>query len=331
MDAEPLISVVMPVKNVPARHLDPAASSILAQTERRFEFLIVDDGSTDDTHARCLAWAGRDARIRVLRSRGQGVAAALNEGIAAARAEFIARMDGDDLAAPTRFAAQLDYLRSHPDCVVLGTDMILIDPDGAPLARVRQETEHEAILDRLLHGAGGAICHPAAMLRRSAVQRVGGYDDEFDCSQDLDLFLRLAEVGRLANLPEPPLRYRQHFASSNAAKAARQFAFNSVILGRARGTRGLPPLAWTQRRFRPPTRGILHLRWARLARQGGQAATFRKHLFAALLRLPLELPTWLAYAFGFARRRALERFAGQRFLPRQRVEPSAAPASRGAA
>src|SRR5262249_36170786 len=137
----------------------------------------------------------------------------LNEGMRAARGEFIARMDADDVSLSQRFDRQVEYLRRQPDCVAVGCDMLMIDPDGDPLSKVTHDVEHEAIEANLLTGGLGVIAHPASMVRRSALLAVGGYREEFESIEDFDLWLRLAELGRLANLPEILFKYRLHHAN----------------------------------------------------------------------------------------------------------------------
>ena len=301
MDA-PLISVVMPVRNVPAIYLDQAVRSVLAQSEPRFEFVIVDDRSAAENVAELRAWARRDARIRVVAARSPGVAGALNTGLAQARGTFIARMDGDDVTLPDRFAVQVAYLQSHPDCVCVGCDVLLIDPEGAALARVWQETDHRAIEARLLLGVGGSICHPSILMRRAAVEQVGRYDERFDCSQDLDLFLRLAEVGKLANLTSVQLHYRQHLASVNTRMHSRQWQYKRIITDRARARRGLTPLS-LPRRPPPNSIGITYSRWGRMALRAGNTYTGWKYTARALLRAPFEAPTWLRVVAGYMQRK----------------------------
>src|SRR4051812_12524034 len=143
------ISVVMPVWNGES-FLAEAIESILAQTCRDFEFLIIDDGSTDGTPAILREFEARDPRVRVLWQQHEGLVAALNAGLAAARAPLIARMDADDVSTPERFELQLAYLQAHPECVVLGTAMLVTDPDGAPIYTQPAETCHATLLRNLL-------------------------------------------------------------------------------------------------------------------------------------------------------------------------------------
>ena len=159
----------MPVYNG-ARYVAEAIDSILAQTFSDFEFIIVDDGSTDRSLKIIRNYEKRDARIKVISRPNTGIVGALNDALAAAESEFIARMDADDVALPDRFQAQLDYVRNNPDVVALGSRVIGIDPCGCELFRSEHKLDHDAIDAELLNGVGWAIVHPAAMLRRDAVQ-----------------------------------------------------------------------------------------------------------------------------------------------------------------
>src|SRR5205085_5450453 len=133
----------------------------------------------------------------------------LNEALDRARGEFLARMDCDDVALPNRFERQLNHLRADPSIVCAGGHFELIDEKGRLLTRLRPPSDDESIQKLLLAGHT-AICHPAAMIRRDALTRVGNYDPYFKTTQDLDLWLRLGEVGRLGHVPEVVLQVRQH-------------------------------------------------------------------------------------------------------------------------
>src|SRR5205823_4798077 len=125
----PVISVVMPVYNA-ASYVADAVKSIMAQTFDDFEFIAVNDGSTDRSEAILNEFARADRRIRVISRANTGIVGALNDGIAAAEAELIARMDADDVSSPQRLQRQLAYMQAHPECVALGGRVIGTDPYG---------------------------------------------------------------------------------------------------------------------------------------------------------------------------------------------------------
>ena len=196
----PAISVLMPVYNAEL-YVAEAVESVLAQTFTDFELITIDDGSTDRSSRILEGYAGLDSRIRLVSRPNTGIVGALNEGASMARGEIIARMDADDVSLPERFAKQFEYLLAHPDCDAAGSRVLLIDPEGAPICEINEERSHEEIDRAHMSRRTGAITHPAAMMRSEALHAVGGYRQECLWAEDFDLFLRMAEIGRLANLP----------------------------------------------------------------------------------------------------------------------------------
>lgn len=289
---DPLVSVVIPAFNA-ERYLQQAVESVLAQSFKDFECIVVDDGSTDRT-ARILAeLAQRDARVLPLRVEHCGIVGALNAGLKAARGRLVARMDADDLCLPQRFEKQVRYLDDHPDCVALGTRVMLVDPYGSPLWEIDIHTTHEEIDDALLQANGWAIFHPSVMMRRDPVLDVGGYRQEYQWSEDIDLFLRLAEVGRLANLPTTHLYYRQHLASVNRMKTQEQVRTNERLLAEVFRRRGIP-LPQDLRVQPPPllNRYDQYHAWGRRALINRNYRVARHHALAAVRERPFERASW---------------------------------------
>jgi len=192
-----------------------AVDSVLGQSFEDFECLILDDGSVDDTGRIADEFARSDARVRVIHRENRGLVPSLNELVAAARGEFIARMDADDLCTPWRFARQVDYLRQHPDTVCVGSSYWMMDEAGRIITQIMPPRDDAAIQGQALRGHS-TISHPSAMLRTAALRRLGGYRAAYFPAEDLDLWLRLGELGTLANLPEPLIHYRVHAASISA-------------------------------------------------------------------------------------------------------------------
>jgi glycosyltransferase involved in cell wall biosynthesis len=292
-DDAPSISVCMPVYNA-ERYVAEAVESILDQTLGDFEFLIVDDGSTDGSRRILERYAARDPRIRLTSRPNTGLVGALNEMLAAAGCEFIARMDSDDAALPDRFERQVAYLRAHPEVVALGTRVLLVDPEGAPLREMFELQAHEEIDGAYIAGEM-AICHPTVMARAEAMRRVGGYRPEHFPAEDVDLWLRLAEIGRLANLPESLLKYRQHFRSIGNAQRIRQEGAIRIAIADARRRRGLPHDATGEApaSTRPEPTGLEHMRkWAWWALMSGYASTARGYAIRCWFRRPFSLESW---------------------------------------
>lgn len=189
-------------------YLSEAIESILNQTFREYEFLIIDDGSTDKTPEILAEYASHDERIRVHRHENKGRAASLNIGIALSRAPYIARMDADDVALPNRLKDQIEYLDRHPDVGVLGGAFDLTSANGRFLKTVRYPSDDSEL--RLLILIDNPICHPAAIMRKDVALASGGYRKVFLDADDYDLWLRMSERSKLANLEKCVLRYRIH-------------------------------------------------------------------------------------------------------------------------
>ena len=215
------VTVLLPVYNA-QRYLGAALESVLCQTFSTFEIMAVDDGSTDASPRILDNFSHRDSRVRVITRAQSGIVGALNEGLNASTGELVARMDADDIADPGRLAAQVDFMAAHPRCVAVGTDVLFTDPEGAPLIRHRPANTHETIVRQLLEGNGGALIHPSVMFRREAINRAGKYRDRYQWIEDLDIYLRLSEIGEMANLSDVYLSYRQHLKSVNRTQAKRE-------------------------------------------------------------------------------------------------------------
>lgn len=194
----PVISVLMSVHNGEP-WVAGAVESVLAQRFGDFEFLVVDDGSTDRTGA-ILDGCG-DARLKVLHQPRRGLTYSLNHALQLTTAPLVARMDGDDVALPDRFARQLAFLDAHPDVGLLGTGCREIAPTGEVLRTITPPVDDAAIRRALIQG--NPFIHSSVMMRREVLEAVGGYDESLRVAQDYDLWLRMSRITRMANLPEP--------------------------------------------------------------------------------------------------------------------------------
>ncbi len=304
----PLVSVLLPVYNG-ERYLAAALASIRRQSFRDFELLVIDDGSTDHSDRIMDAAAADDARIHIIRRGNTGIVRALNEALAAARGEFIARMDGDDIAHPTRFQQQLDFLHANPGCVMVGCAVRMIDPAGHFLKILRPKLDHVGIVEEALDGNGGALIHPTIFFRHEAVRRLGGYHSQFHgYAEDLDLYLRLSEVGELANLPEPLLDYRVHLNSYNHTRSVQQLELVRTAANNGRRRRNLPELAALPAVADPGGKVETHLRWAGWAIEGGHPWLGCWHAFQAFVASPgKRTRSFLSYALSVARRQRAAR------------------------
>ena len=224
----PRVAVILAAYNA-ERYIVSAVRSVLAQTFTDFELVIVDDGSTDNTLSLLRDIESSDPRVRVISRANTGQTQAAIDGINASTAPLIARMDADDLCKPDRLAKQVAAFDADPDLVLLGGAYDLIDPKGRLLTTVKQPLDNDTLQKICLTGRT-PICQPLAMFRREAYDRAGGYDPQIHNAEDLDLWLRLGEVGKIACLPDVLLQYRQHSGSISESRQREQIENQKCIL-----------------------------------------------------------------------------------------------------
>jgi glycosyltransferase involved in cell wall biosynthesis len=231
----------MPVYNG-ERFIAEAVGSVLASRFRDFELLILDDGSTDASTAEATRVAAGDPRVRIIRLPHGGIAATRNAALEHARGDLIANLDADDAMFPSRLAAQVAYLDAHPECVAVGSRSVVVDAESNPVGIAGRYFSHEDIDRSLLDGNGGAIGNDTAMIRKRAALTAGGYASRLQTTgEDHDMWLRLAEAGRLVCLPEVLNRYRIHQsnASLGAGSKERRLPVTLDNLARAFARRGI--------------------------------------------------------------------------------------------
>jgi len=201
---DPLVTVLMSVYNG-EKYLSEAIESILNQTYKNFEFLIINDGSTDKTME--ILQSYHDSRIKIIDNKNNiGLTKSLNKGLSMAKGEYIARMDADDISLPERLERQVQYMDVHPDIGVFGTWIKYIDENGTPQGDWRMITSPGLIGWHLFFGT--CLAHPSVIMRRDVVEQVGFYCSEALCAQDYDLWIRISAITKLANIPEILLQRR---------------------------------------------------------------------------------------------------------------------------
>jgi hypothetical protein len=227
----PEVTVLLPVYNGEA-YLRTTIESLLAQTFEHFELLIVDDGSTDRTSA--IATGYDDPRVRVERfETNRGLSAALNRGLQLATAPLIARQDADDISRPDRLAAQVAFLRAHPDVALVGSLARAIDEAGRPVQAIWRPVEDPSV--RWYALLDNPFIHTSVVFRRDAAMASGGFDAAFDpFSQDYALWWRIMRRHRVANLPEPLVDYRVNPASimgqaDQSPEGAQRTRFEGIV------------------------------------------------------------------------------------------------------
>jgi glycosyltransferase involved in cell wall biosynthesis len=204
MNAYPEVSVVMSVYNGDS-HLAATLDSILSQEGVEFEFIVVNDGSRDKSGQILNEYAQRDSRLRIIHQENTGLTRALIRGCDAARGKFIARQDaGGDISLPGRLARQRVILDAEPAVVMVSCATRYVGPSDEELYTVAQSSEEleEGLSQLCIEKVRGPSCHPSVMFRRSTYEQVGGYRAAFPVAQDLDLWMRVSEVGRCYAMPK---------------------------------------------------------------------------------------------------------------------------------
>jgi glycosyltransferase involved in cell wall biosynthesis len=212
----PKVTVLMPVYNA-ERFLREAIDSILIQTFEDFEFLIIDDGSTD--RSKEIIYSYSDTRIRFVENKSNlGISETLNKGISLAACDLIARMDADDVSYPHRLKKQFEYMIKHPNCALLSSWARVISEDKrfVRLERYRSEFYYYNLTFECY------MYHPTVMFRRQPVEAVGMYSMRY--SEDYDLFWKVSTAFQIANLAEPLLDYRLSSTSLNTVTKRAEYA-----------------------------------------------------------------------------------------------------------
>lgn len=225
---QPHVSVLMTAYNS-APYISEAIKSIINQTFKVFEFVIVDDGSTDDTSALINEFAQKDSRIRAIRTKNNGIGAATNRGLRECNGKYIAIMDSDDIAESCRLESQAAFLDSHLDIAGVGSQWLMIDTEGRVIGLDTHSTKPELI--EILLFAFFCLHHPTIMVRRDALLAVGGYTEDRTClAPDYDLFVRLSMAGfKLSNIPQVLFRWRLNPSGTTRSKAKTQTLSTNLI------------------------------------------------------------------------------------------------------
>lgn len=206
LNNNPKISVVMASHNG-EKFIKEAIDSILEQSFRDFEFLIIDDGSTDLTSIILDEYAKKDQRIRIFTNpQCLGLTKSLNVAIKQALGEFIARMDDDDVSQKNRFEKQSDFMQKNPEFVLVGSMAFLINEKSEIIGEKKLAVTSEQIKKRLLFN--NQIIHSSWFARKDILIKEGLYNEKFKKAQDYDFVLRLAEKYKIFNLPNTLLKYR---------------------------------------------------------------------------------------------------------------------------
>ncbi len=311
MGERPLVTVIMAAYNC-EDYVAEAIESVIAQTYPHWELLCIDDCSTDSTRDVISRYADADERVRLLcNTRNMGAAATRNRGIEAARGEYIAILDADDVCMPDRLERSLVAFREHPEVGLVGSGARLIDGSGADKGVWQKHR----------------LVHSSVMMRTDVVRDIGGYDEFFRYGQDKDLYWRLSLRYRFLLLEEPLVKYRWHGSQMSVDHSLEQRAYGTLARERhvaVREGRAVDLRARLEELRRSPELRAdcaYNIGWSWLL--AGDARMARA-CFAETMRLtPPRLGAWLWYALSalprslragliaawFASKRALQRRA----------------------
>ena len=310
MNRNPEVSVVMSVYNGAAT-LAGTIDSILSQEGVEFEFIVVNDGSSDGSGQILIEYAQRDGRLRVIHQENSGLTRALIRGCNVARGEFIARQDAGDVSLPTRLKRQAALLRGYPDCVLVSCWTDMIGPRGEFLYTTRGTGAASSPVNILSPGEksgmiDGPTSHPSAMFRTTQYFQCGGYRSEFYLGQDWDLWYRLASLGTFCTIQQTLCVCRITLGSVSSLCKPEQNKFGQLsrkaMLLRQKGLPDEPLLA--------EARQILSSLKRRMTRQDKAAANYfigkclldnrnqaaAGYLISAIKEDPLHLRAWFSFA-----------------------------------
>ncbi|HLD26821.1 MAG TPA: glycosyltransferase family 2 protein [Patescibacteria group bacterium] len=229
---EPFVSVVMPVYNADL-YLKESIDSILAQTYRHFEFIIVDDGSTDHSLDIIKKYVKKDRRIKLFQNTyNQGVSKTIKKGIDHAKGSVIARMDADDRALPDRFEKQIDYLGLHPHTIVIGGQCQVIDHENNIIGYKRFPIDFKSIYQSIMTFL--PLQEPTLMIARDRLpQHFSFYGKNYTITEEIELIFKLFKYGKVENLPDVVLLYRIHDHNSSLKNVRKTFYY--TLIGRIKG------------------------------------------------------------------------------------------------
>lgn len=267
----PKVSVVIPVYNR-AKYVGETIESVLSQTYRNFELIVVDDGSTDDSRKVLESFGDRVKILEHPNRENRGQSAAINRGLAAARGEYVGMLDSDDLWLPNKLALQVAYLDAHPHIGLVYGNGRAIDQNGNklydiyPPGHVEQSDPGRVLMDCYF------LLPNNSLVRRSVVEAAGRFDESLRAAQDHDMAIRIAELTKLAYIDEPVFCYRRHPDSISHRNAAVRWQNGFKILAAARSRYPYPKHVVRKRS------AVLHFRL-------GQCHLERRKHFAALMHM----------------------------------------------
>lgn len=288
------VSVLMPVYNAES-YLEAAVQSILRQSYATFEFIVIDDGSTDESinilrRLECL-----DPRMTVVSRPNIGIAGTRNELVERAKGRLIAWMDADDIALPDRLDVQVEFLAEFHSVVAVGSFYEIIDDNDRRIHVQRLPTGDSEMQDAALRGIT-PMCNPCVMMRADAIREVGQFDKSVEPAEDLDMFLRLGEVGELANIGRVLMKYRIHRESASGMHASKQINGMRDSVERAGARRGVEVNFDAHAGWRPGpgrvSQYLYKLKYGWWAFNLGELGTAAVYARRAIIAIPWRVGGW---------------------------------------
>jgi glycosyltransferase involved in cell wall biosynthesis len=302
----PKVTVLMSVYNG-EKYLQEAIDSILGQTFKDFEFLIINDGSTDNTAE--ILESYNNPRIKIINNeKNIGLTKSLNKGLKLARGEYIARQDADDISLSTRFKEELKFFEKNSNVALVGTDYFLINEKDEIIHTVNCFIENSKLKEKLLEG--NQFGHGSIMFKKECVEKVGMYREEFKFAQDFDFTLRISEEFDVANIPKSLYKWRINIDSVSVKKKSLQdkYALLAIEMAKERRHSGKDKLQSLNKKEidkfldelisntkiqdkRKITEGYCF--WSRVLFCGKDYKGAFKLLFKSFIIYPLNKETWL--------------------------------------
>lgn len=291
----PHVTIVIPVYN-----LDQYVANAVTSAQRQsycgpMHIVICDDGSTDQSLKVVQEIADNANNIRVYHHENRGRAHTRNRLLELADTELVAWLDGDDLASPQWIESQVAFLQANDNCVAVSAHGYAMTADSLAIAPIMHPLEGDEI-DRLhISGQASAFFQSCVVVRKSAVLQAGGYDFRYKCAEDYSLWLRMSEIGQLANVDEFHLFYRVHSTSANWTVNVEQRTQGHSIMNEARVRRGLPTLAQPASDIPAARKDDWNRRiyWINAALKSGNPYSALQMLLTALALHPGSLLLWL--------------------------------------
>lgn len=215
-----LVSVLMPVFNG-EKYLEDGVKSILSQTFSDFELILVDDGSTDSSLELAEALAKQDSRVKIVKlPEHKNISVALNAGLEACSGKYVVRADADDWCYPDRLEKQVNFMEENLEVAVSGGRIEICDESLRFLNYRKYPKTDSRVRKKIFHFS--PFAHPATIWRTDLMKQAGGYNESFEVAQDYDLYFRVGQLGKFANLDDVLIRLRTHKKSSSMKKGRRQ-------------------------------------------------------------------------------------------------------------